>query len=128
MLLSHQSTLPGSIRRSSTRARRLCHEITDHVAGEFGLEPAAVTSPTRGAPQAAFARQVAMYLAHIGFALSFETIGRVFDRDRTTVAHACRVVEDSRDDVSLDRRLSALELMCAETASERLQGAADVSI
>ncbi|MBS0528144.1 MAG: DNA replication initiation protein [Proteobacteria bacterium] len=128
MFLTQLSASPVSVRQTSTRARRLCHEITDHVAGEFGLDPAAVTSPTRGAPQAAFARQVAMYLAHIGFALSFETIGRVFGRDRTTVAHACRVVEDSRDDVGLDRRLSALERMCAETASECLQGAADVSI
>ncbi len=68
-----------------------------------------------------------MYLAHVGFALSFETIGRAFDRDRTTVAHACRVVEDSRDDARLDRRLAALETMCA-ASGERLNGAPDVSI
>ena len=73
------------------------------MADEFGLDAAAVTSSTRGAPRAAYARQVAMYLAHVGFALSFETIGRALDRDRTTVAHACRVVEDSRDDARLDR-------------------------
>jgi hypothetical protein len=53
-----------------------------------------------------------MYLAHVGFQLSFGAIGRVFDRDRTTVAHACRVVEDGRDDIWLDCRLEALELFC----------------
>ncbi|WP_366408371.1 helix-turn-helix domain-containing protein [Nitrobacter sp. 62-13] len=83
------------------------------MADEFGLDAGILISPTRGAPRAAYARQVAMYLAHVGFALSFETIGRAFDRDRTTVSHACRVVEDSRDDEKLDRRLALLETMCA---------------
>ena len=53
-----------------------------------------------------------MYLAHTGFELSFGTISRVFDRDRTTVSHACHVVEDGRDDIWLDCRLEALELFC----------------
>ena len=84
-------------------------------------------SPTRGAPHAAYARQVAMYLAHVGFALSFKAIGRAFDRDRTTVSHACRVVEDSRDDVGLDHRLAALEAMCM-VCGERLDGTSDDGI
>jgi chromosomal replication initiation ATPase DnaA len=96
------------------------------VAGHFGLEVATVLSSTRGAPRAAYARQVAMYLAHVGFELSFETIGRVFHRDRTTVAHACRVVEDSRDDIGLDRQLAALELTCGEITGGYRRGAPDV--
>jgi chromosomal replication initiation ATPase DnaA len=68
-----------------------------------------------------------MYLAHVGFALSFEAIGRAFGRDRTTVSHACRVVEDSRDDARLDRRLSALETMCAASA-QRLDGTPDAGL
>jgi hypothetical protein len=92
MLLFHPSPTPASIRQSRTLAKQICHGIAGLVAAEFGLDAAAVTSSTRGAPRAAYARQVAMYLAHVGFALSFETIGRAFDRDRTTIAHACRVV------------------------------------
>jgi len=53
-----------------------------------------------------------MYLAHTGFQLSLETISRIFGRDRTTVSHACHVIEDSRDDIWLDYRLEALELFC----------------
>jgi hypothetical protein len=53
-----------------------------------------------------------MYLLHVDYALSCETIGRMFGRDRTTVSHACRVIEDSRDDIWLDCRLAALELAC----------------
>lgn len=99
---------------SATRALsvRTCRWVAFCVARDFGLEPGDLFGPTRGAPRTAFARQVAMYLAHIAFALSFGAISRVFDRDRTTVAHACRVVEDGRDELRLDLRLETLELFC----------------
>lgn len=89
-----------------------CQWVAFCVARDFGLDMDALFAPTRGAPRAAFARQVAMYLAHTGFELSCETIGAVFDRDRSTVSHACHVVEDGRDDIWLDCRLEALELFC----------------
>ncbi len=73
---------------------------------------AELVAPSRGSPRAALARQVAMYLCHIGFSLSFEAVGRLFARDRTTVAHACRVVEDRRDDRWFDRRVAMLERAC----------------
>jgi chromosomal replication initiation ATPase DnaA len=66
----------------------------------------------RGSQRVAFARQSAMYLAHVGFGLSFEAIGRAFGRDRTTVGHACRIVEDGRDDIWFDCRVATLELIC----------------
>jgi chromosomal replication initiation ATPase DnaA len=51
-----------------------------------------------------------MYLAHVTFGLSFSEIGTLFDRDRTTVAHACRVIEDLRDDPAMDKALAILEI------------------
>jgi hypothetical protein len=33
----------------------------------------------------------------------------MFDRDRTTAAHACRTVEDCRDDPRFDAALDCLE-------------------
>jgi len=111
-------TLSPATRASSVRT---CRWVAFCVARDFGLEPADLFGPTRGAPRIAFARQVAMYLAHIGFALSFGTISRAFDRDRTTVAHACRVVEDGRDEFRLDLRLEALELFCRAGWSALLQ-------
>ena len=57
----------------------------------------------------ALARQVAMYLAHVGCGLSLTETGRLFERDRTTVAHACGVIEDRRDDPIFDRALDLLE-------------------
>jgi hypothetical protein len=95
-----------------SESERACHWAAFCAASDFGLDMAALLAPTRGSPRAAFARQVAMYLAHTGFELSFATIGKVFERDRTTVAHACRVIEDGRDDIWLDCRLEALGLFC----------------
>jgi hypothetical protein len=115
-MLQHTSTVPPAPPENSSvtsfSPERTCQWVAFCVARDFGLEMAALFAPTRGAPRAAFARQVAMYLAHIGFELSLETISRVFDRDRTTVSHACHVVEDGRDDIWLDCRLEALELFC----------------
>src|SRR5665811_1410920 len=65
--------------------------------------------PDGQTPRAAFARQVAMYLAHVVCGLSLTEVGALFARDRTTVAHACEVVEDRRDDPQLDGRLDQLE-------------------
>ncbi|MEL6967734.1 MAG: helix-turn-helix domain-containing protein [Pseudomonadota bacterium] len=57
----------------------------------------------------ALARQVAMYLAHTQFSLAMTEIGLAMGRDRTTVSHACNLVEDRRDDDDFDLMLTQLE-------------------
>lgn len=74
--------------------------------GRFGSCTQAPPVPARAA---AFARQIAMYLAHVGFGLSMAEIGRAFGRDRTTVLHACHLIEDRRDEVRFDQLLDHLE-------------------
>jgi hypothetical protein len=108
----HPPQADSSSAATPSATERTCQWVAFCVARDFGLDMAALFAPTRGAPRAAFARQIAMYLARTGFELSFETIGEVFDRDPTTVSHACHVVEDGRDDIWLDCRLEALELFC----------------
>ena len=95
---------PISVARASAR-----QAIDPAVAAVFDVEIADLRAPTRSSPQAAFARQVAMYLAHVVCGLSLTEIGALFQRDRTTVAHACGVVEDRRDDPALDARIEHLE-------------------
>lgn len=90
----------------------VCALVSRCVACDFALAIEDLDAAVRGSRRAVFARQVAMYLAHVGFALSFEVIGRAFGRDRTTVAHACRAIEDRRDDIWFDCRLATLELIC----------------
>ena len=79
------------------------------VAAVFEVDIHDLSAATRRSPRAAFARQVAMYLAHVHCGLSLTEVGALFARDRTTVAHACEVVEDRRDDADLDGRLEHLE-------------------
>jgi chromosomal replication initiation ATPase DnaA len=50
-----------------------------------------------------------MYLAHVVFGLSYTRVGICFGRDRTTVRHACALIEDRRDDPALELALAALE-------------------
>ena len=98
---------PGPITPFEPRKR-----LVAAVAREFSLAVSALDCATSGAPDAALARQAAMYLAHVVFALSFAAVGRIFGRDRTTVAHACSVIENLRDDPRFDARMTALENIC----------------
>jgi chromosomal replication initiation ATPase DnaA len=91
------------------------------VTRDFGVDPGCLMAPSRGSPRVSLARQVAMYLCHVAFAMSFAAIGRAFGRDRTTVAHACRVIEDRRDDIWFDRRIAALERACGVENGERVR-------
>lgn len=80
------------------------------IAAVFGVSRYEMISPRRCRSKAAFARQVAMYLTHVVGGFSLSEVGRLFGRDRKTVAHACALVEDRRDDALFDRSLSFLEL------------------
>lgn len=93
--------------------------VAAYVIADFGITADELGFGSRGSPRASLARQVAMYLCHVDFALSFEGIGRLFHRDRTTVAYACRVIEERREDVGFDRRISALECVVAGTECGR---------
>lgn len=83
--------------------------IEDTVAQVFGVTQADLCIKSRGKAHIALARQVAMYLAHVICGLTLTEVGVLFGRDRTTVAHACAVVEDRRDDPIFDRALDLLE-------------------
>jgi chromosomal replication initiation ATPase DnaA len=54
-------------------------------------------------------RQIAMYVCHVALQMTMTTIGEGFGRDRSTVAHACAVVEDRRDDRDFDEFVAAIE-------------------
>ena len=94
------------------RPADLCWLLEEVAAVAFGVPPDELRARSRGA-QVAFARQSAMYLAHVVLGLNYREVGALFRRDRTTVAHACRCVEDRRDDPAIDIRLGMLEGVCA---------------
>ncbi|MDP2621332.1 MAG: helix-turn-helix domain-containing protein [Hyphomicrobiales bacterium] len=88
------------------------------MSSAFLVPPKELRAPTRRDAQTARARQVAMYLAHVGFGLTYSEAGLLFGRDRTTVAHACRLVEDRRNDPGFDVSLDCLE----QTLRARVDG------
>lgn len=57
------------------------------------------------------ARQLAMYLTHVVLGQSLTSVGAAFGRDRTTVAYACALIEDMRDDAGFDADVSRLEAL-----------------
>lgn len=79
------------------------------VAEVTGIRLTALCAGSRGDAGSAFARQMAMYLCHLAFAMSFTAVGQAFGRDRTTAGHAVRRIEEAREDPELDRVLQHLE-------------------
>jgi hypothetical protein len=96
-------------RLPESEAQRLRCLIDAAIGEVFGVAGADLSAPSRGKAPVALARQAAMYLAHVSCGLSLTDVGAVFSRDRTTVAHACAVIEDRRDDPVFDRALELLE-------------------
>jgi len=94
---------------SDREAARLRHLIEQAIGDVFGVKRADLSKPSRGKASVALARQAAMYIAHVSCGLSLTDVGHIFARDRTTVAHACAVIEDRRDDPVFDRALELME-------------------
>ncbi len=96
---------------NTVRNRDLRQLIERTVAGVFDVDVAQLGQPTRGRAQVALARQAAMYIAHVGCSLTLTEVGELFDRDRTTVAHACSIIEQRRDNPEFDQALELIELV-----------------
>jgi hypothetical protein len=54
-------------------------------------------------------RQIAMYVCHVSLGMPQSEIGEAFGRDRTTVGHACGVVEERRENAAFDDFVSTVE-------------------
>lgn len=81
------------------------------VACAAGCTEQDLLSPNRGTRNVARARNVAIYLLHTRLSVRIGHIAGMLKRDRTTVAHACHQVEDSRDDPATDNFICELETM-----------------
>jgi chromosomal replication initiation ATPase DnaA len=97
----------GSTRREEVM--ELCERVQDIVCACFGISGRDIRSPGYARLEIARARQIGMYLAHVVIGLSLQEIGEGFQRDRSTVAHACHVIEDLRDDAEFEHVIAMLE-------------------
>lgn len=79
----------------------------------FCVEEERILSDTRKQP-VAFVRQVVMYLARKSAAMSFPAIGKLLDRDHSTVIHAEQEIEKRlQADVELFQQVKLLRAMLA---------------
>jgi len=98
--------------RKPDRTRRVADRadyVKRVVAAVFNVAMREIDAPTRSRAHIAFARQTAMYLCNVACGMSLTEVAQQFGRDRTTVSHACHLVEDRRDDDSFDQLLEHLE-------------------
>ena len=83
--------------------------LSNVVSKVFSVPQAYILFRSRHYAPVAFARQVAIYLCHTVFGLKHQEVGILFNRDRSSVAHACRRVEGQRDSQSFNFAISCIE-------------------
>lgn len=94
---------------SCPNMRLLARLINQMLASGARVSAENLLKSERGEANISRARQVAVYLMHTSLSLTYGDVSRIYGRDRTTIAHSCRVVEDLRDDPEFDAWIAELE-------------------
>ncbi|UIJ70657.1 helix-turn-helix domain-containing protein [Aurantimonas sp. HBX-1] len=114
----------GPFPRNAAAGRRACRLAREIASAFFAIPVTDIARPSRAVAPVCEARHVAMYLAHVVFQVSLSGIAEAFGRDRTSVAHAVRRIEDRRDDAAFDTMLTRLETL-AHAVKTALEPAPD---
>jgi len=90
------------------------------VAGQvYGVPVEEMRKPTRGRRHVALARQIAIHLARSVFGLSRNQLAAEFRRDRSTVNHACQLIDLMREhDAQFDSTLRWMESLLKRAAGQ----------
>jgi hypothetical protein len=102
------------------RALELCEGMIDIAAALFSVSGKDLRRAGRTSLDVSRVRQIAMYVAHVILRLNMTDVGRGFGRDRTTVLHACHLIEDLRDDEDFDRIVAMTERVALAAFGNRL--------
>lgn len=95
--------------------------LAEAVGGAMSIDPGGLSRRGRGDARTAFARHVAIYIARTRLGFSFTAAGRLFDRDRTTAAHACRRVEERRDELWADELIERIDRAVGQRAASAVR-------
>jgi chromosomal replication initiation ATPase DnaA len=110
------------------RSRRHVELALHAVAFAWGVEAQAMRSAKRGEQAVALARQLVIYVAHVALGVPLRQVALSLGRDRATARHACRVIEDLREQPAFDEHVrgieSALSVIRHEAGLHRLEAAA----
>jgi len=83
-------------------------ELMKLIEREFKVDRTEILVQSRN-PEATYARLIAMYLANVVYNWDYSHVGRMFNRNQSSVSSACKRVEDLRDNGYVDRQLERLE-------------------
>ncbi len=106
---------------TAERRMELCECMIDIASAMFNISGRDLRKPGRSSLAVSRVRQIAMYATHVSLGLNMTDVGTGFGRDRTTVMHACHVIEDMRDDAEFDAIVSSFERVAV--AALRYRGA-----
>lgn len=109
-----------AVSKRDEQALELCEAMIDITAALFNVASKDIRRPGRSSLGVSRVRQVAMYVTHVVLKLSMSEIGKSFGRDRTTVLHACHLIEDLRDDEDFDRIIIMTERVAAAAFNNRI--------
>ena len=115
---------PVRLRASGLRGERImevCEAMIDICAALFNVSSKELRQTGRTSNGVARVRQIAMYVTHVVLGVSMQEVGRCFGRDRTTVRHACHLVEDMRDDEDFDLAVVRIERVALAAFRGRLE-------
>lgn len=110
---------PTSKRRDEA-ALEMCECLIDIAAALFSVSSKELRRPGRTSVPVSRVRQISMYVAHVVLRLTMGEVGAGFGRDRTTVLHACQVIENLRDDPEFDRVVLMTEQVAFAAFRNRL--------
>lgn len=115
--LSDQPRITTNQRKSNPTANEaiteICDRILDILSALFNVSSRELRQPGRTSTSVSRVRQIGMYVTHVNMGLSMAEVGRGFGRDRTTVMHACHLIEDMRDDAEFDQLVRMTERITA---------------
>jgi chromosomal replication initiation ATPase DnaA len=97
-----------------------CECLIDIGSALFSLPSKELRKSGRSVLPVSRVRQIMMYVAHVVLKLSMVEVGRGFGRDRTTVLHACQIIEDMRDDPDFDGLVLVVERIAHAAFRDRL--------
>lgn len=100
---------PGLVAASREARLEICEGMLDVVSALFNVSGRELRKSGRSPKPVARVRQIAMYVTHCTLGLTMSDVGLGFGRDRTTVLHACHLIEDMRDDADFDRVVTTVE-------------------
>jgi len=106
---------------SEERSVEFCECVIDIVAALFGVSSKDLRRQGRSNISICRVRQIGMYVAHVVLRLTMAEVGQGFGRDRTTVQHACHLIEDMRDDAEFDRLVAMTERVTEAAFRGRLE-------